>query len=234
MTSTDTDLERFGVTETRLQAAGLLRRLGHAFVGHEIDDNVLASLIKTIEPFVSTLEQGASRNRTTMMAENALALAADGSSTMFGSATEDGEHLEHFPDCIVSGRANPMGIAIVVHRDGDAAVADVTLGPAFEGAPGRSHGGVVAAVFDDLMGYLLSILKVPAFTGRLSVTFRAPAPVEEPLRFRAWLAGRDDRKLHIAATAHHGDTLIAESTSLFVAIDPSQFFAPATEAASGS
>ena len=125
-----------------------------------------------------------------------------------------------------------MGIAIVVHRDGDTAVADVTLGAAFEGAPGRTHGGVVAAVFDDLMGYLLSILKVPAFTGRLSVTYREATPVDEPLRFRAWLAHRDERKLHISATAHHGEVLIAESTSVFITIDPMRFLASAEPTAS--
>ena len=35
-----------------------------------------------------------------------------------------------------------------MRRDGDEAVAQVCLGAAFEGAPGRAHGGVVAAVFD--------------------------------------------------------------------------------------
>ena len=57
-----------------------------------------------------------------------------------------------FPDCVVSGMANPMGIGARLWREGEEAVCQVTLGPAFEGAPGRAHGGVVAALIDETMG----------------------------------------------------------------------------------
>ena len=46
------------------------------------------------------------------------------------------------------------------------AVARVRLGHAFEGAPGRAHGGIVASIFDDVMGIVLTIHSTPAFTAR--------------------------------------------------------------------
>ena len=58
----------------------------------------------------------------------------------------DGGPMSHFAECVVSGTANPMGIAIDVRREGDEAVADFNLGAAFEGAPKRAHGGIVAHV----------------------------------------------------------------------------------------
>ena len=88
-----------------------------------------------------------------------------------------------------------MGVAAETLRDGDDAVVRSTLGDAFEGAPGRAHGGMVAALFDEAMGFVLSIACTPAFTGRLTVTYRAPVPIGVPLEFRARLTGRDGRKL---------------------------------------
>ena len=135
--------------------------------------------------------------------------------------------MEHFPDCVVSGSANPMGIATSMRREGDEAVARVTLGPAFEGAPGRAHGGVVAALVDDVMGYVLNILETPAFTGELKVRYNAPTPVGVEIEFRGRLRERTGRRLHIDAEATHDGRTIATGQGLFIAI-PVERFAEAT------
>jgi acyl-coenzyme A thioesterase PaaI-like protein len=117
-----------------------------------------------------------------------------------------------------------MGIAVRVRRDRDEAVASVVLESAFEGAPGRAHGGIVAAVFDDTMGFVLSMLRQPAFTGRLTVTYRAPTPVNEHLEFRARLVHRDGRKLTIGAEATSASGIVvAEAEGLFIAIPADRF-----------
>ena len=71
-----------------------------------------------------------------------------------------------------------------MRREGDEAVLTVTLGSAFEGAPGRAHGGVVATLIDEAMGMVLHIVGTPAFTGRLTVNYRAPTPLNEHLEDR--------------------------------------------------
>lgn len=221
-TATATD-DRFGVTEARTRAAALLRRLGHGFVRHDAPDDLFEQLINAILPVVEQLETGIERNR---------ALVGIGDEpSMFGEPPADGERLSHFPDCVVSGAANPMGVAIEVRCDSGEAVAETVLGAAFEGAPGRAHGGVVAAIFDDVMGYVLSIHKVPAFTGRLTVSYRAPTPIGAPLIFRARLDQREERKLHISATAHTRDglELIAEATATFIVIPIERFMPGFTE-----
>lgn len=213
--------ERFGVTPSRVQAAELLRRLGHAFVGHDAPDDVFVELCAAVDPLVARIEASPERDRSMM------SLAGMAGSSLFGEPPGDGERLSHFPDCVVSGAANPMGTAIAVRREGDDAVAEVVLGAAFEGAPGRAHGGVVAAIFDDVMGYQLSILKVPAFTGRLEITYRAPTPIEVPLVFRARVDAREERKLRMSARAHadDGKALIAEAIATFIII-PLERFVP--------
>ena len=72
----------------------------------------------------------------------------------------------------ISGRASPWGLDLDIHREGDEVVAALTLRSAHEGAPGRSHGGIVAALFDDVYGFVLTILAQPAFTDAATTTAR--------------------------------------------------------------
>jgi acyl-coenzyme A thioesterase PaaI-like protein len=117
-----------------------------------------------------------------------------------------------------------MGIGIQVFRDGEDSVAWVELGAAFEGAPGRSHGGIVAAIFDDVLGYLLSIHKQPAFTGELTVRYQAPTPMGERLTFRGRLLDRQGRKLMAEGEATAADgTIVATATATFIAVDVTAF-----------
>ena len=63
-------------------------------------------------------------------------------------------------------------------------------GAAHEGAPGRSHGGVVAGLFDDVFGFVLDVVQEPAFTGELTIRYvaadaaapadRLPGPAGRP------------------------------------------------------
>lgn len=203
------------VSSGRLRAAAALRRLGHAVVAHDAEEADLEALATMADELRARVEAAPRRSRPIGAMKQA----------QFAGPTDAGEPLDHFPDCVVSGRANPLGIAIRVVREGNEAVAQVTLGPAFEGAPGRAHGGVVAAVFDDTLGFVLMMEQTPAYTGRLSITYRAPTPVNEPLEFRAHLRRRDGRKLEIVGQARHGDTLVAEAEGLFIAVDPAHFLA---------
>lgn len=199
----------------RLAAAAALRRLGHAFVARDVPDIVLRTIARRVEGLLHEVESAPARQRPFHSMKQDL----------FAGPPPDGGTMDHFPDCIVSGQANPMGIAIRVFRDGDEAVARVALGAAFEGAPGRAHGGVVAAVFDDTMGFVLSMLRTPAYTGRLTVTYRAPTPIGEELEFRARLRERRGRKLVIDGRAAHDGVTVAEAEGLFIAVDLDRFTA---------
>ncbi|MDA8294218.1 MAG: PaaI family thioesterase [Actinomycetota bacterium] len=195
----------------RLAAATSLRRLGHAVVAHEAPDALLERVAVTADRLLVDVEAAPPRERP-----------VGSMSRRFEAAPADGAVLDHFPDCVVSGHANPLGIAIDVRREGDDAVARVVLGAAFEGAPGRAHGGVVAAIFDDTLGFVLDIVDVPAYTGRLSVSYLAPTPVHEEIEFRARLRHREGRKLLLESEATVAGVRIAEAEGLFVAIAAGQ------------
>ncbi len=202
------------VSPARLDAAAAMRRLGHAIVGRDVGDDVFEKVTTTVESLLAQVEAAPPRERPQLNMTRDLFVVPPPQGGVRGS---------HFTDCIVTGPANPMGVAAQVLRDGDDAVLRSTLGDAFEGAPGRAHGGMVAALFDEAMGFVLSINCTPAFTGRLTVTYRAAVPIGVPLEFRARLTGRDGRKLLMAGEARAGETLLAEAEALFVAVDPERF-----------
>lgn len=197
----------------RARAASALRRLGHVLMSHDADDEMLVDVAVAAERVTAGLEQGRRRARDLEATKR----------QMFEIDVADGDRMVHFDECFVSGPFNPLGIAIEVHREGDEAVARVELGAAFEGGPGRSHGGIVAAVFDDVLGYLLTLRRTPGFTGELTVRYLAPTPIGRPLVFRARIVGREGRKLFTVAEATADGTLVATASATFVAVSLSRF-----------
>ena len=200
----------------RIEAAEALRRLGNALVGHHVEEDYLFEMAKTADGMLSEVIAGERRVRP----------IDDMKRYVWGLSPGEGDRLDHFPDCIVSGAANPMGLGMSIWRDEEEAVARVRLGHAFEGAPGRAHGGIVASIFDDVMGIVLTIHSTPAFTARLTVSYLAPVPVGAELEFRARLTSRDGRKLSMAAAATHNGNVIAEAEGLFIALPPERFGLP--------
>ena len=84
---------------------------------------------------------------------------------------------------------------------------------------------MVAAAFDEVTGNVIGMLHEPAFTGELTVRYLEPTPMNEPIEMRAWLKGRERRKLFIEAEARAGDRLVAICHAIYITVDPSAFAA---------
>ena len=131
--------------------------------------------------------------------------------------------MDTYDDRPFSGRASPWGLDLEVHRRRDAIEARVTLGAAHEGAPARSHGGIVAGLFDDVFGFVLDVLQQPAFTGELKIRYEAPTPLHRPLACRGRLRRRHQRKIWIEGELvdlDAGERVVARGEGLFIAVDP--------------
>jgi acyl-coenzyme A thioesterase PaaI-like protein len=203
------------VAPAREMAAAAVRRLGHALLAHDVDDGYLRRIAEQIDVLAAEAERAGSRRRD----------VGEFTRRMFEEDIPDRARVVHFDDCFVSGPWNPLGIGIAVVRDGDVVSARVTLGAAFEGGPGMAHGGIVAALFDDVLGYLLTLHRVPGFTGELTVRYHQPTPVGEPLELRGWVTEREPRRLHTAAQLRAQGQLVASATAVFVEIDASRLAA---------
>ena len=128
----------------------------------------------------------------------------------------------------VRGRQNPVAPPLDVERvtrpDGSRAIAArARLGMAYEGPPGAVHGGIVAALFDEVLGAVQGLAERPGVTAILRVRYRQPTPIGEELRFEGWLEGQRDRRLVARASCHAGDTLTADAEGIFVEVDFSAF-----------
>ena len=199
----------------RAAAATAVRRLGHALMAHEVDEELLQRVAEQVDGLATEAERAGRRHRD----------IGEVTRRMFEEDIPDGAPVVHFDECFVSGPWNPLGVGIEVVRDGEAAVAQIVLGAAFEGGPGMAHGGIVAALFDDVLGYLLTLHGIPGFTGELRVRYLRPTPVETPLSLRGWVLERSGRRLRTAARLYAGDELVATATAVFVEIDAARLSA---------
>lgn len=194
--------------EARKAAAASLRALSHAFAAHDLTDDALTSLADTADELARRAAQSPKRDRLALMQNRPEGKALGG---------------EGFEDRAVGGSANPTSVEVMSVRLETDVIADVELRRAFEGAPGRAHGGIVAAIFDDVTGYVIGKLQEPAFTGELTVRYLAPVPVDERLEIRARLDGRERRKLFISAEMRAGEKVVATCRAIYVTVDASRF-----------
>ena len=201
----------------RERLADAIRALNHALVGHLAPTGSVIAAADRVEQLVDELRHGPRRVReTSRMAQRYLE-----------PLPADGELLLTSPERPFAGRANPYGIPLEVCYRAPGVQTELVLGAAYEGAPGRSHGGVVAAIFDDLTGFVLSTLGVMAYTGRLTVHYHAGVPLDVPVVFRARLASRDGRKLFVEAEGSDGTTQLATAEALFIQIPSERLGLPA-------
>jgi hypothetical protein len=208
--------------EARSRMAGALQRLGHALVERRVDVGTAVHVAATAERLLTEVTSLPSRDRTTEIANNPrFAEFLNGADPEPIGA--DGEPMDLFRDSIVSGRTNPMGIGLQVRRSDDAVIANTTLGAAFEGAPGRAHGGVVAAILDETMGYVLPVIGELAYTASLTIDYVAPAPLHELLRITARLRDRAGRKLWIEAVGTSEAGTFVRAEALFLAVERTHF-----------
>jgi len=93
------------------------------------------------------------------------------------------------------GRCNPIAPPLhITHSDG-LSRCTVTLDERFVGAPGISHGGVVASIYDQMCGHAVVWSGMRALTIRLTIEYRRPTPLHAPVTFSARVARVDGRSL---------------------------------------
>jgi len=131
---------------------------------------------------------------------------------------------EHYSGCYGCGRDVPGGLHLrVTTGEGLQVTGACTLTELHQGAPGLAHGGILAAAFDEVTGYLAPLLRRPAVTGRLEVDYRLPVPLGE-LRLAARCTAAAGRKVWATAEAILPDGRVAaEASALFVTVAAEHF-----------
>lgn len=133
---------------------------------------------------------------------------------------DPGASFEHSP---FTGKANPLSPPISLQEIDGLVHARAVFGSAYEGPPGCVHGGYVAAAFDEVLGATQSLSGAPGMTGTLTVRYRSPTPLHEPLHFVGRLSRVEGRKIFTEGHLWAGDRLCAEAEGIFISIDPNRF-----------
>jgi len=122
--------------------------------------------------------------------------------------------------CFVCGRENPYGLKLEFYETAPGEVfVEYIVPEQFQGYPGVVHGGVVAAILDEVIGRVHMGGDPPRFmfTARLDVRYRKNVPIGEPLRIVGH-AGKSKERTAIATGQIFGPDgdLLAEAEAMLV------------------
>jgi hypothetical protein len=138
-----------------------------------------------------------------------------------GPARDTDDPVEYFPYSPVIGPLNPVAPPVDFQLVGRELHATHVFDPQYNGPPMSVHGGVVALVFDELLGSLGAVLDIGGFTGTLEVVYRSLTPLDQPVRMRSWIEGEEGSKVFIHGTMHTTDPgseerLCAQARGIFI------------------
>jgi len=143
------------------------------------------------------------------------AVSGDPSSPLYAPESPGGMRL-----CHGCRRLNRCRLGIESERldDDGVVVSRVMCGPEEEGGPQVAHGGWTAGVMDELVGHTLMMKNEFGVTGTLTVKFVRPVPIGWALIGRAWIVGRENRKVFVRATLELDSSaaILAEADAVMV------------------
>ncbi|HET9910001.1 MAG TPA: PaaI family thioesterase [Anaerolineales bacterium] len=132
--------------------------------------------------------------------------------------------------CFICGLENPIGLHLHIYETEPGVVESTYLAPAhFQGYPGVLHGGIVAAIIDEIAGRTLMgndpMNPRFMFTAKMEVKYRKNVPIEKELK----IIGKAGKSRAISAEAWAGiydaktNELLAEGNVLLINVPEGQF-----------
>ena len=83
--------------------------------------------------------------------------------------------------CFGCGQRNPLGLQLSFRVGNGEVRAEFTPKAEHQGWPGYMHGGLVATMLDEAMGWVTLGQGIWAVTGKINIRYREPVPLTEPL-----------------------------------------------------
>ncbi len=198
------------------KVAKATRRLNKAISGRRLPDKDLEEIAVAIESLALRFDSGSQRNKLDdMLTRPHLAAIYAGQYTPL--ELEDGDPIEFDPFSVAGGEYHPAAIGLSFFKESDESVIGKgTIDPMFAGPPERVHGGVQALIIDEVMGALNRMRGRQAYTAYLKVNYKGPAPLGQPVIFRAWVDHIDGRKITLMGTGDGPDGRFMEAEGLFI------------------
>lgn len=190
------------------ELAAAVRRLALALHSHETDSVDEASAIADLDQLTGALQNGQRRLRWYEKDPDPARRPRGRELTAWSGA--------------LNAAAPPMTLGGGELEDGRPTIdGRVRLDRLREGPPAHVHGGVIAGLFDEVMGAAQRLTSKPgAMTGRLTLRYRRPTPLDTDLLFRAWIEEDRSRRVLVRAACYIDGVRVgrptAEAEAIFV------------------
>ncbi|HTS15600.1 MAG TPA: PaaI family thioesterase [Candidatus Sulfotelmatobacter sp.] len=128
--------------------------------------------------------------------------------------------------CFVCGDLNDQGLHVALRVGGGRAWTELTLTARHEGWAGVIHGGILAALLDEVMGWALFQQDCWGVTADLGVRYKAPVRVGQRVRVEGWVT-----ETHRRVFRARGQVLDAMTGDLLCTGEATYVAAPAAQKA---
>lgn len=192
----------------RNRLAQAVRRLTDTLVGRPVGEEAMDRAAGVLEGVVAELES-----------------AAEPGKRPRGQPDHTGHPQDFFPTSPVIGYANPLAAPVRLWAvRGETGQLELrgraNFGYAYEGPPTCVHGGVLAELFDELLGSANIVTGRAGMTGTLTVTYRRPTPLLADLDLVARQTSVEGRKIFAWGGVYYDGELTAEARGTFIEVRP--------------
>jgi hypothetical protein len=192
-----------------IRLAAAVRRVSAVVVGKTLSDDEVAAAADELSALATRLESVAPAARR----------------TLDQVPDPDGHPQSFFPTSPVIGLASPISPPVevwsVVGETGQREIRGrVSFGYPYEGPPTCVHGGVIAELFDELLGLANLVVGQAAMTGTLKIRYQRPTPLLAPLDLVSRFTGKEGRKVFTWGAIVHEGATTAEAEGIFVEVPP--------------
>ena len=131
-------------------------------------------------------------------------------------------------NCLICGMENPLGLQATFYEMEDKSVASVfSFRKEHQSYPERTHGGMISALLDEIMGRPLWIDEPLSYavTTTLNITYRRPVPYGEKVKARGYITFNGSRGFSARGEIYSmDDKLLAEGSAKYLKIKSAKAF----------
>ncbi|MFR9773748.1 PaaI family thioesterase [Nocardia sp. SC052] len=178
----------------RQRAGRALRQLAHTLVTTNVSEAILRTAADDLAELANRLE------------------------VRLAQSPHESERRSHWNETHpFTGLGSPLAppLTLLEHRGGHSIVVGA-YSPAYEGIPGRVHGGFVAAGFDVAMAWAAHSAGYAGVTGTLTTRFVKPVPLLAPVRYTATMERVQRRKVFLTAVLTSGPECLARAEGVWI------------------
>ena len=198
----------YGAGAERLALANAGRRVLNAARVTAAGDDAVSEATELLEQAAKLLE-----------AEQMEGLHRQGVMGDLVAGFESRDPMTFFPYSPIIGRLNPASPPAEFWVEGVEVHGRMNMSAVYAGPPGMVHGGIIAMVFDELLGVVNVVNGQGGYTGTLNVVYRRPTPLLKDIALRAWPSGGEGRKLYVSGEMVCDGTVTATAEGIFVRAD---------------